>query len=72
MLQWDDEAKAAFEKIKKALADAALLFHPKQDAHTSIMTDASSCAVGAILQQYIDTQWCLIAYFSKKCEASRN
>ena len=66
MLQWDDEAKAAFENIKKALADAMLLFHPKQDTPTSIITDASSCAVRAVLQQYIDTQWCPIAYFSKK------
>ena len=65
-LQWDDEAKTAFGNIKKALADATLLFHPKQEAPTSIMTDASSCAVRAVLQQYIDTQWCLIAYFSKK------
>ena len=65
-LQWDDEAKAAFESIKTALADATLLFHLKQDALTSIMTDASSSAVEAVLQQYIDTQWCPIAYFSKK------
>ena len=30
------------------------------------MTDASPRAVGAVLQQYIDSQWCPIAYFSKK------
>ena len=60
-LQWNNEAKTAFENIKTALADATLLFHPKQDAPTCIMTDASSCAVGAVLQQYIDTQWCPIA-----------
>ena len=69
-LQWDDEVKAAFESIKTALADATLLFHPKQDAPTSIITDASLCAVGAVLQQYIDTQWCPIAYFSKKLKPS--
>ena len=65
-LQWNDEAKMAFGNTKIALADATLLFHPKQDAPTCIMTDASSGAVGAVLQQYIDTQWCPIAYFSKK------
>ena len=64
-LQWDDEEKAAFGNIKKALANATLIFHPKQEAPTSIMINASSCAIGAGLQQYIDTQWCLIAYFSK-------
>ena len=28
-LQWDDDAKAAFGKVKKAVVDAKLLFHPK-------------------------------------------
>ena len=65
VLQWDNEVKVAFGNIKKALANATLLFYPKQDAPTSIMTDASSCVVRAVLQQYIDTQWCLMAYFSK-------
>ena len=56
----------AFENIKQALSKITLLFHPKQDAPTSIMTDASSYAVGAVLQQYIDGQWCPIAFFFKK------
>ena len=30
------------------------------------MTDASDMAVGAVLQQRLDTGWCSIAYFSKK------
>ena len=46
-LQWTEEAKTAFQHIKTALANATLLFHSKQDALTSIMTDASSRAVGA-------------------------
>ena len=69
-LQWDDDATAAFSAIKEALASATLLFHPKQDAPTSIMTDTSSFAVGAVLQQYIEHQWCPIAYFSKKLKPS--
>ena len=52
-LQWNDDAMAAFTTIKEALASATLLFHPKQEAPTSIMTDASSSAVGAVLQQYV-------------------
>ena len=34
------------------------------------MTDASDHAVGAVLQQYVDQQWCPIAYFSKKLKPS--
>ena len=34
------------------------------------MIDASSCAVGAVLQQYINNQWCPVAYFSKNLKPS--
>ena len=69
-LQLNDNATAAFSAIKEALASATLLFHPIQEAPTSIMTDASSFAVGEVLQQYIEHQWCPIAYFSKKLKPS--
>ena len=62
-LHWTEQATMVFENIKQALT---LLFHSKQDAPTSIMTDASLRVIGAVLQQYIDGQWCPIAYFSKK------
>ena len=64
-LNWTSEAVAAFQTIRDTLANAALLAHPKADALTCIMTDASDTAVGAVLQQYIDDRWCPIAYFSK-------
>ena len=69
-LRWNDQATTAFKDSKHALASATLLFHPKLDATTSIMTDASDYAVGAVLQQYVDQQWCPIAYFSKKLKQS--
>ena len=71
-LQWTDQAATAFTDIKQALASATLLFHPKQDATTSIMTDASDHAVGAVLQQYVNQQWCPIAYFFKEAKTIRN
>lgn len=64
-LVWSESATAAFSAIKDALAQATLLVHPKVGAPTSIMTDASSTAVGAVLQQFIDGQWQPLAYFSK-------
>ena len=64
-LVWTDEAVSAFNRIKDALANATLLTHPKPDAPTCIMTDASDRAVGAVLQQFIDDHWHPIAYFSK-------
>ena len=52
--------------MKDTLAEATLLTHPKLDAPTCLMMDASDTAVGAALQQYVDSSWQPIAFFSKK------
>ena len=65
-LQWSGDCLTAFNQIKTALADATLLFHPKPDAVVAIMSDASDIAVGAVLQQFVDSQWQPIAYYSHK------
>ena len=65
-LEWTEEACAAFERTKTALADATLLIHPKMNAPTCLMTDASDTAVGAALQQFVEGYWQPIAFFSKK------
>ena len=57
-LLWIEETTAAFNKAKEALANATLLNHPKPSAPTSITTDASDIAVGAVLQQFVDGVWC--------------
>uniref|UniRef100_A0A5S6Q7R7 RT_RNaseH_2 domain-containing protein n=1 Tax=Trichuris muris TaxID=70415 RepID=A0A5S6Q7R7_TRIMR len=41
----------AFEKVKKALADAVLLSHPAGGAPLSLTVDTSENAAGAVLQQ---------------------
>ncbi len=64
-LELTDEALSAFHKTKEALAEATLLTHPKLNAPTCLMTDASNTAVGAVLQQYVGNSWQPIAFFSK-------
>ena len=64
-LNWTDDATEAFTRVKTALASAALLVHPTSDAPTAIVTDASDVAVGAVLQQYVEGQWCPLAFFSR-------
>ena len=44
--------------------------HPKLDAPTSVVVDASDTGVGAVLQQRIDCEWCPISFFSKKLKPS--
>ncbi|GFQ69389.1 enzymatic polyprotein [Trichonephila clavata] len=48
---WSEESAAAFEKCKKDLAEAAVLYHPSADASLAIGVDASDTAVGAALHQ---------------------
>ena len=62
---WTDETTTVFETIKQALANATFLIHPVTNAPTNIMTDASDIAVGGVLQQYINGQWCPLSFFSK-------
>lgn len=65
-ISWTTADDTAFQKAKAALSSAALLRHPKHDAPTSIMTDASDVAAGGVLQQWNDDGWHPVAFFSKK------
>ena len=65
-LPWTTAATTTFQEIKDALANTSLLVHPQPDAPINIMTDASNIAIGAVLQQHLDGQWCPLSYFSRK------
>jgi len=65
-LTWTEDALAAFQATKEALANASLLSYPTANAPTSLMTNASDKAVGAVLQQHIDGHWRPISFFSQK------
>ena len=60
----------AFQEIKDALANASLLIHPQPDAPINVMTDASDIAIGVVLQQHLDGQWCPLSYFSRKLSSN--
>ena len=67
----DDEFEAAlheyhFQRSKLALAAATSLAHPSATAETSINTDASDTAVGAVQQQCLHVVWKPISFFSGK------
>ena len=63
---WTASCQQAFEAAKTALSEAVMLVHPQQHAPTCITTDASNCAVGAVLEQFINGRWKPISFFSKK------
>ena len=65
-LYLSEDALAAFKAVKTALANAALLTHPNSAAPYCLMVDASTVAVGGVLQQYVHNIWQPISFFSKR------
>ncbi|BHF84689.1 hypothetical protein SprV_0902784000 [Sparganum proliferum] len=65
-LELTGEAVTAFERIKNSLADTTLLTHPAPEAQLSLMVDASTVAVGAVLQQHLAGSTQPLDLFSKK------
>ncbi|BHF77003.1 hypothetical protein SprV_0502010500 [Sparganum proliferum] len=59
-------AVKSFDDVKAALASATLLAYPRSDAQLTLMTDASSTAVGASLQKTVIGVLQPLAFFSKK------
>jgi len=67
-LQLSEDALAAFQAVKTALANATLLTHPDPSAPYCLMVDASNVAVGGVLQQCIQNIWQPISFFSKRLQ----
>lgn len=65
-IKWTSQAIEAFKECKQKLAEATLLSHPVHDAHLAIMVDASDFAIGAVLQQKVDSSWQPLSFFSRK------
>lgn len=66
IIEWTDEAKAAFEKCKSEIKNAALLAHPCANAKLTLFVDASNFRVGAALHQVIDDRQEPLGFFSKR------
>jgi len=66
-IAFTDEAQRAYEAAKLALVNSVMIAHPRDNAQTALITDASNtaAAVGAVLQQCIDDIWRPLGYFSK-------
>jgi cleavage and polyadenylation specificity factor subunit 1 len=65
-IAWTPDLHRAFEECKASLSRAALLAHRDPSAPLALVTDASTAAMGAVLQQRIDNVWQPLAFFSRK------
>uniref|UniRef100_A0ABD2W6P9 Reverse transcriptase n=1 Tax=Trichogramma kaykai TaxID=54128 RepID=A0ABD2W6P9_9HYME len=63
---WSAEADKAFLDSKQALANATALSFHKENAQVRLVTDASTIAAGAVLEQLTDSGWQPLEFFSKK------
>ena len=65
-ITWTPELHKAFEECKASLSRATLLAHPDPSAPLALVTDASTSAMGAMLQQHVKNAWQLLGFFSWK------
>ncbi len=62
------ESLKSVDAIKSALAQATLLAFPNPSARLSLMTDASTSAVGAVIHQSVGNDVQPLAFFSRKLQ----
>jgi cleavage and polyadenylation specificity factor subunit 1 len=65
-INWTPELTHAFEECKASLSHAAILVHPDSSTPIALVTDASTTAMGAVLQQRSHNSLQPLAFFSKK------
>jgi cleavage and polyadenylation specificity factor subunit 1 len=63
---WTDSLLQSFNDCKTSLSQATLLAHPDTSAPLALVTDASTTAMGAVLQQHVKDVWQPLAFFSHK------
>lgn len=65
-LNWTPDHQSAFDDAKKALVSAATLSFPIPNQPLYLITDASMSAVGAVVEQVVNSTRQPLGFFSKK------
>ena len=65
-LKWTPACEESFQAIKEALAKAAMLRHPLQNAALALTTDASKIAMGVVLEQRGPLGWEPLGFYSRR------
>eukprot|EP00117_Sycon_ciliatum_P026261 scpid24433/ scgid21599/ Retrovirus-related Pol polyprotein from transposon opus; Protease; Reverse transcriptase; Endonuclease len=65
-LPWTEDAVTAFNTVKNAFSELVAMHHVNPSAEVRLVTDASDCAVDAVLQQRDAGDRLPIAFFSRK------
>jgi cleavage and polyadenylation specificity factor subunit 1 len=70
-ITWTPDLCKSFEECKASLSRPTLLAHPDSSAPLALVTDASTSAMGAVLQQQVQNAWQPLAFFSRKLSPSQ-
>ena len=62
---WQEAQEQAFRELKEKLISASILGYPRPGGKFILDTDASQCAIGAVLSQEQDGREVVIAYGSR-------
>jgi cleavage and polyadenylation specificity factor subunit 1 len=65
-ITWTRELRKTCDERKTSLLRATLLAHPDPSSPLVLATDASTSAIGAVLQQRVQNAWQPLAFFSRK------
>ena len=70
VFKWGEEEQRAFETLKDKLVTAPILGYPDMKERFILDTDASKCAIGAVLSQVQNGKEVVIAYGSRRLTKS--
>ena len=62
---WGEEQQTAFERLKQMITHADTLAYYKVGSRTRIIADASPVGLGAVLTQFQENVWRVLAYASR-------
>ena len=62
---WGEEQQTAFERLKQMITQADTLAYYKVGCRMRIIMDASTVGLGAVLTQFQENVWRVIAYASR-------
>jgi hypothetical protein len=68
--EWGDEQQAAFVSLKGALSEAPVLQVPDFNKEFVLVTDASDCAISAVLNQRVGKHLAPVSYYSRLLSAA--
>ena len=70
-IEWSKQSEISFRESKRAFANATMLAHPIPGTPISLAIDASSYALGAVLQQFVNGTWQPLGFLTNSLNSAQ-